>query len=113
MGSINDYLPSRIKRNMSNDIQLAGNAYPFNQGLATSQAAAANVATTNTVFSAAGQYSRDTELVGVFKLVKAEDGYIVKCAPGEGYQYKTYVAADINEALDKAKAYLVTEALSK
>ena len=51
-------------------------------------------------------------LTGVFKIIKAEDGFIVRCAKGEGYTYKTYVANDIDEAFDKAKAHIVAEALA-
>ena len=50
-------------------------------------------------------------IVGQFKIIKAEDGFIIRCARGEGYTYKTYVANDIDEAFDKAKAHLVSEAL--
>lgn len=49
--------------------------------------------------------------VGVFKIIKVEDGFIVRCAKDEGYIAKTYVAHDIDEAFDKAKAHLVSEAL--
>ena len=54
---------------------------------------------------------RDHDLVGSFKILKAEDGFIVRCAQDEGYKQKTYVANDIDEAFDKAKAHLVSEAL--
>lgn len=57
--------------------------------------------------------SRDSSMVGVFKILRAEDGFIVRCAEDEGYTYKTYVANNIDEAFDKAKAYLVAEAMSK
>lgn len=56
---------------------------------------------------------RDKSMVGVFKILRAEDGFIVRCAVDEGYAHKTYVANDIDEALNKAKVYLVTEALNK
>lgn len=61
----------------------------------------------------ARELNRDANMVGVFKILRAEDGFIVHCAQGEGYMYKTYVANDIDEAFDKAKAHLVVEAMSK
>ena len=63
--------------------------------------------------TAEARFPRDQSMVGVFKILRAEDGFIVRCAEDEGYTMKTYVANDIDEAFDKAKAYLVAEAMSK
>lgn len=88
-------------------------------GLGSSIGLAQNAAM-NSASNAAAQWRtaemrvpRDSSVVGMFKILRAEDGFIVRCAEDEGYTYKTYVANNIDEAFDKAKAYLVTEALSK
>ena len=65
------------------------------------------------IFNAQAKIASDNDLVGVFKILRAEDGFIVRCAPGEGYKQKTFVASDIDEAMDKAKAFLVIEAMEK
>lgn len=61
--------------------------------------------------NAAKEPTRDSDVVGVFRVLRAEDGFIVRCAPEEGYKYKTFVASTIDEAMDKVKAFMVSEAL--
>lgn len=74
---------------------------------------AAMNATQSNILQEMAARNQDNEMVGVFKILRAEDGFIVRCAPGEGYKQKTFVANDIDEAMDKAKVFLVTEALQK
>jgi hypothetical protein len=95
---------------LGNSISLAGNAYPFGGQTQLGSAAQNAVWNSNSVL---GSVPKDHDLVGYFKILKAEDGFIVRCGSHEGGLYKTFVANDINEAMDKAKVYLVTEALQK
>ena len=108
---------------MPNSIELSGNAYPYSSnsaaqaqplGITGSILGAQNAAASQfTTMAKEAFYPRDNDMVGVFKIFRAEDGFVIKCSPGEGYIQKTYVANDIDEALNKAKVYLVTEALNK
>jgi hypothetical protein len=96
---------------MGNNVSLSGTAYPYGAQSLASNAAAQQAAIYN--YASQGVGSRDSSMLGHFKIMKAEDGFIVRCAYNEGEKYKSFIATTIDEAMDKAKAFLVIGALEK
>ena len=92
---------------MSSILSVAGTAAT---GITGSMLGAQNAAS-QWVANTSKDPTRDNDVVGVFKVLRAEDGFVIRCAPDEGYKYKTFVASTIDEAMDKVKAFMVSEAL--